>query len=123
MKNYSGFTLIELLVTVAILAIVSSIAIPAYNGYIKSARMVEAKNNIAALVLAEEEFFLENNNYFTGNNAGELNTNSAGLWTVRGSDGTVNFSYIVSSANTATTFSIEATGTGAAVIGETESYP
>ena len=56
-----GFTLIELMIVVAILAIISAIAIPAYTGYIKTAKLTEAQNNLAALRLAEEEFFLENN--------------------------------------------------------------
>lgn len=122
MNRQSGFTLIELLVTMAILAVVSSIAIPAYTGYIKSARMTEAKNNIAALKLAEEEYFMENNAYFYGTTNTQLNTNSAGLWTAAGTDGTVNFAYEVSGAGNA--YGITATGNvGTAVAGETVSYP
>ena len=121
MNRQSGFTLIELLVTIAILAIVSAIAIPAYTGYIKSARMTEAKNNIAALKLAEEEFFLENNAYFYGNTNALLNTNSGGLWTAKGTDGAPNFTYVVSGAGTS--YGIIATGNdGTPVAGETENY-
>lgn len=58
MKNTNkGFTLIELMITIAILAIISTIAIPAYTGYIKTAKLAEAHNNIAALRIAQEEFF------------------------------------------------------------------
>ena len=120
-KN-KGFTLLELMIVIAILGVVASVAMPAYTGYLKTARMTEAKNNVAALRLAEEEYFLENNNYFTGANATAINTNSGGLWTVSGTDGTVNFSYVVSSTNTATTYNILATGTGSAVLNETVSY-
>ena len=62
----NGFTLIEMLITLAILGIVASIAIPAYNGYITTAKMSEAHNNLAALRLALVEFFLEYISYFLG---------------------------------------------------------
>ena len=104
-SSKNGFTLIEMLITLAILGIVSAIAIPAYNGYITTAKMSEAHNNLAALRLAEEENYLETNSYFDGNNTTNIANNSNGLWSVtKGSDGLVNFDYVVtlSSAWTAT---------------------
>ena len=124
MKHYkaTGFSLMELMIVIAILGIVSAIAIPAYTGYIETARMTEAKNNIAALKLAEEEYFLENNTYFykEGTND-ELSDESGGLWIATGSDGAVNFTYTVSALGNS--YSIMATGTGAKVLGKTVSYP
>ena len=97
---FKGFTLIEMLITLAILGIVASIAIPAYNGYIKTAKMTEAKNNLAALRLAEEENFLENNSYFFGNNTATLESLSNGLWkATNGDNGLVNFKYEVTNAD------------------------
>ncbi len=93
---HKGFTLIEVLITLAILGILAAIAIPAYNGYITTAKMSEAQNNLAALRLAEEENFLENNSYFTGTDTADLASNSNGLWSAsKGSNGFVNFDYVV----------------------------
>ena len=90
-----GFTLIELMITVAILGVLTTVAIPAYNGYILTAKMSEAQNNLAALRLAQEEFFLENNRYFFGADADAIKTDSGDLWiATKGSDG-YNFDYVV----------------------------
>ena len=75
-----GFTLIELMITVGVLAIVAAIAMPAYSGYISSARKVEGHNNIETLKSAQAEFFAENNTFFVGSSTGDLITNSGGLW-------------------------------------------
>jgi len=91
-----GFTLIELMVTIAIVSVLAAIAIPAYNGYIKTAKMAEAKTNLSALRLAQEEYFLENNTYFFGNNTAELESESEGLW--KASDDT-NFDYVVTTSS------------------------
>ena len=95
----NGFTLIEVLITLAILSVLGAIAIPAYNGYITTAKMTEAENNLAAIRLAQEEFFLEINRYFSGANAAAIKADSDDLWTVtKGSDG-YNFDYVVTTSS------------------------
>lgn len=82
MINYRGFTLIEIMITVAILAIIAGIAIPAYNGYIRQTRYVEAQNEFASIKIAQSEFFLENNQYFGPvANGGDFATASNSLYT------------------------------------------
>ena len=121
MKQHKGFTLLELMITIAIIGIVASIAIPSYTGYMTTARLAEAKNNIGALKLAEEEFFLEQNTYFGGTDAGDINTKSGGLWTVTGGDAGVSFDYEITASTTG--YIIKATGkAGTPVFGKIEEY-
>ncbi len=54
-----GFTLIELLITIAIIGILSAIAIPAYIGQQRNAARAEAYSNLQNLRLVEEQFFAE----------------------------------------------------------------
>jgi type IV pilus assembly protein PilE len=116
MKNLSrhhGYTLIEVMIALTIIAILTAIAIPAYRGYVSTAREAEGWNNLAALQMAQEEFFLENNTYFAGANNGALKTASGSLWEATGSDGIINFNYAV--VGSAGGYVATATGTGGKV--------
>lgn len=117
----AGFTLIEVMITIAIVSILAAIAIPAYNGYILNAKMSEATINLSSLRLAQEEYYLENNAYFSGASTGALETNSGGLWeAAKGSDGKVNFDYV---ATLTSGWTVTATGnaSGTALYGKTVS--
>ena len=73
-----GFTLLELLIVVAILGVLTAIAIPSYNGYMTSSRRNNAINNLWAIYMKEQEYFTNNGTYYgtatCGNNAGAINT-------------------------------------------------
>lgn len=58
-----GFTLLELMVVVAIIGVLTSIAIPAYIGYANRAHETEAKLSLSGIFVAETSFFTENGFY------------------------------------------------------------
>jgi len=63
-QENQGFTIIEMMIVVALIGILTTIAVPAYNSYITSARLTECANEISAIRLAQRQFFLENNGFF-----------------------------------------------------------
>jgi type IV pilus assembly protein PilE len=65
MARERGFTLIELMIAVAILAIVSAIAIPVYEGYVREGRLGAMRQNLDTLRIALEDHRIEdaNNRY------------------------------------------------------------
>jgi type IV pilus assembly protein PilE len=60
----AGFTLIELLVAVAIVGILSAIALPAYNNYVIKGKRSQAKAVMLSLSQMEERYYTNNNAYY-----------------------------------------------------------
>ncbi len=58
-----GFTLIEVMITVAIVAILASIAVPSYTGYVQRSRITEAVAGLAGMSVAMERYFQDNRTY------------------------------------------------------------
>ena len=93
-----GFTLIELMVAVAIVAILAAVAMPAYTQYVIRGNVPQATARLATLQVQMEQFF-QDNRTFVG----------APGCTADSSNRVFDFSC---SAQTATTFTLQAVGKG-----------
>ncbi|HTT38555.1 MAG TPA: type IV pilin protein [Burkholderiales bacterium] len=63
MRSASGFSLIELMVVVMIVAILTAVALPAYQDYLLRGRLTEAYNTLAAQRVKMEQFYQDNQTY------------------------------------------------------------
>jgi type IV pilus assembly protein PilE len=58
-----GFTLVELMITLAIIAIISTFAIPAYTNHIQKSRRVDAQGALMQFANTMERYYAQNNTY------------------------------------------------------------
>lgn len=63
LKRQEGFTLVELMVVVAIIGLLSAVAIPNFKKYQAKSKITEAKLQLSALYTAETAFFSDYNMY------------------------------------------------------------
>ena len=63
MRSTRGFTLIEVMITVAIVAILASIAIPSYSAYITRSKIAEATTALLSQRTKMEQFFQDQRTY------------------------------------------------------------
>lgn len=108
MRSNKGFTLVELMIVVAILGILSAVAVPMYNGYITGAKKTEAKTNLETLRLLEEQYYSDKARY-TGavTHAQLMNTATSPFRSAFQPGGNLYFQYSI--AGNDTTFTITAT--------------
>lgn len=64
-NSVQGFTLIELLVVMTIAAILAAIALPQFSAYRERAFDLRAREDLRAVALAEEAYFLDAERYLS----------------------------------------------------------
>jgi type IV pilus assembly protein PilA len=101
-RNSKGFTLIELLIVVAIIGILAAIAIPAYSGYTKKARVAGVVHAMGAIKNAVAAYYVEAGGFSTAGFA-----DAAAIRTGLGVD--VPTQYISTAAVAATTGAVSCT--------------
>jgi type IV pilus assembly protein PilE len=65
-RRQAGFTLIEVMITVAIVAILSMVALPSYREYVIRGNIPEATSRLATKQVQMEQFFQDNRTYVGG---------------------------------------------------------
>jgi type IV pilus assembly protein PilE len=100
----SGFTLIEVMITVAIIAILASVALPSYRNYIIRGKIPEATAALSTKRVKMEQFYQDSRTY-VGATAGSDDSTSSKYF---------NFSAVNGGADsrTATGYTLYATGKG-----------
>ncbi|MDH3646805.1 MAG: type IV pilin protein [Gammaproteobacteria bacterium] len=62
-RNQQGFSIMELMVTVAIVAILTTLAVPAYSNFVARSVRTQAKSTLMLVADRQEHFFLDNKAY------------------------------------------------------------
>lgn len=80
-SSQTGFSLIELLIAMAVVAILTAIALPMYTTQIRESRRPEAKTALLDLASREERYFTLNNTYVVAAPS-SLGYNNTAAWPV-----------------------------------------
>jgi type IV pilus assembly protein PilE len=115
----AGFTLIEVMITVAIIAILASVALPSYNNYVRRGQVQEAFGNLAAFRLRMEQYYQDNRSYANTTTAAACGSSTTeALNTAAKLGGEIKyFTYSCSTADSGQSYVITATGSSGQATG------
>lgn len=102
-----GFTLIEVMITLAIVAILTSIALPSYTSYVQKQKIRSAQTDLAALVLQMENFYQQQLAYpAVTTDTASTQTKFSGWVPAQ-----TTFTYVIQTVS-GSTYTLKATGSG-----------
>ncbi|MGC9402486.1 pilin [Vibrio genomosp. F10 str. 9ZC157] len=115
-KKQKGFTLIELMIVVAIIGVLSAIAVPAYQDYVKKTEFASALGTMKSLVTPAELYYQEEGSLSVAVDtllgAIGTKTDASSLGTIGVESGALTFTFQSSAvpASTKITYTRSATG-------------
>jgi type IV pilus assembly protein PilE len=65
-RRIRGFTLVELVIAVAVIAILTAVALPSYQSYVKRANRSSAQSLMLDLANREQQYLLDNRSFLGG---------------------------------------------------------
>ena len=114
-QSQRGFTLIELMVTVAMIAILASIALPSYRDYVRRGQIPEAFTYLSDYRIKLEQYFQDNKSYGTVSGGACANGTNAPSWNTFAPASAKYFSFTC--IVTPTGYTLTATGSNGMAVG------
>jgi type IV pilus assembly protein PilE len=111
MKQLHGVTIVELLIVMAIIGILTAIAFPSYDAYLRKGRRADAQALMMDIATKEQQYLLDARSYTTTIGAGGLGIATSG-WTCAAECTNQFYAIKVEKAAAPPTFTVTATAQG-----------